>query len=158
MSQKAALLKAVRDELKARVPEVANRVFVVVQDAQGNVLLPQEAQAPFLTVADGGLELDWVPGQTALATYLVTVRAYVQDLRDNETPVIGHPTTSTRGAAELQGLITAALEGNRMPERITGLQLARTEREPAVDIIGDENWWAVTGDVQLRYAMTESVG
>ncbi len=157
MSQKAALLAAVRDELKALIAAVANRAYVVVQDAQGNQLLPVEAQAPFLTVADGGLNLDWMPGQTANAVYIVRARAHVQDLRDVETPVLGHAASGAKGAAELQGLVTAALKNNKMGARIAGVELALPIGEPPVDYVADESgWFAVIGDVLMRYEMTES--
>src|SRR3990167_11232002 len=107
MSQKANLLKAIRDELKLKIPEVANRVVVVVQDAQGNQLLPMEMELPFLAVSDGGLTITWTPGATGLAGYGVNGRACVQDLRDVETPVIGHAAGNAQGVADLQGKITA---------------------------------------------------
>ena len=156
MSQKAALLKAVRDELRLKVPEVANRVFVVVQDAQGNQLLPMEAEAPFLTVSDGGLLITWTPGATGLAVYGVNVRAHVQDLRDVETPVIGHAAGNAQGVADLQGLITAALNNNLLADRMTGIENATVLRETQADVVADESWWAVIGDVGLEYHMTES--
>jgi hypothetical protein len=142
--------------LHLRIPEVANRVWVVVQDAQGNQLLPMEAEAPFLTVSDGGLTITWTPGATGLAVYAVNVRAYVQDLRDVETPVIGHAAGNAQGVADLQGLITAALNNNLLASRITGIENATALRETQVDVVADESWWAVIGDVAVEYHMTES--
>jgi hypothetical protein len=156
MSQKVALLKAVRDELKAVITAVANRVYVVVQDAQGNQLLPIEAEAPFLTVADGGLEIEWMPGQTGLATYRVNVRAYIQDLRDVETPVLGHAASGAKGAAELQDLVGDALQGKLLAARIAGVELAQVERVPQIDTVSDESWFAVIGDIVMRYEMSEA--
>lgn len=156
MSQKVALLKAVRDELKLKVPEVVGRVFVVVQDAQGNQLLPMEAEAPFLTVSDGGLAITWTPGQTGLSVYSINVRAYVQDLRDVETPVIGHPAGNAQGVADLQGKITAGLNNNLLASRMSGIEHATVLREAQVDVVADESWWAVIGDVAIEYHMTEA--
>jgi hypothetical protein len=156
MSQKVALLKAVRDELKAVITAVENRVWVVVQDAQGNQLLPVEAEAPFLTVADAGMDPTWMPGQTAEEVYRVSVRAYVQDLRDVETPVLGHVASGAVGAAQLQDLIADALQGKLLGARIAGIELAQVERVPPVDTVADESWFAVIGDVIMRYEMTET--
>lgn len=156
MSKKADLLKAVRDELKAKISAVANRVYIVVQDAEGNQLLPMETECPMITVADMGLAIDWLPGQVGNAAYRVRARAHIQDLRDIQTPVIGHTATGSKGTAQLQGEITAALQGNLMAARIAGVELAQVEAEPPVDYIADESWFAVIGDVLLRYEMTET--
>ena len=159
MSVKAALLAAIRDELKARIDAIKGRAFVVVQDAQGNQLLPKEGACPFATVADMGLVIEWSPGETALATYRVRVRVHVQDLRTAETPVLGHAASGSVGAAQLQGEITAVLEGNLLASRLSAisspLELAQVESEPPVDVIADESWLAVIGDVIVRYERTE---
>ncbi|MBI4242253.1 MAG: hypothetical protein HY613_11095 [Candidatus Rokubacteria bacterium] len=156
MSAKASLLAAVRDELKAQISAAGSRVYVVVQDAQGNQLLPVEAAFPFLTVADLGLGLGWQPGNVAEGVYRIRVRAHVQDLRDVETPVLGHAASGSKGAAQLQGEITAALQGNLLAARIAGVELAQVGGEPPVDYIEDESWFAVIGDVLVRYEMTEA--
>lgn len=148
---KAAFLAAVRDELKAQITEVAGRVFVVVQDAQGNQLLPKEAACPFLTVADGGREMVGETQLPGMATQRVTVRAYVQNARDCEAPILGHAASGELGAAALQDAIAAALQGNLLASRISGVVLAEVERLPAVDYLADESWFAVIGDVSVRY-------
>ncbi len=158
MSAKAALLTAIRDELRSAITGVENRVYVVVQDAQGNQLLPKEAACPFLTVADAGMVGSGRPGQVQRNTYRVRVRAHVQDLTDCETPVLGNAATGATGAAEFQGLIAAALDNALLASRITGLEAAVEEAEPMVDVIADESWWAMIGDVLMRYEMTEAVG
>lgn len=157
MSQKVALLTAVRDELRAQVPGVAQRVYVVVADAEGNDLLPREAACPFLTVADLGMAPEDAPGQTQIQTYRVRVRAYVQDLRSCESPVLGHAPSSSVGAAGYQDLVAEALGGNLLADRIAGVESAALESLPATGWVADEAWLAVIGDVGLRYHMTEAL-
>jgi hypothetical protein len=157
MSVKVALLKAVRDQLKASVTGVQSRVYVVVQDAEGNQMLPTEAVCPFLAVSDDGMESEYAPGRTERQDYRVRVRAYVQDLRDAETPVLGHTASSSLGAAELQDLIADALQNNLLATRIAGVELAQVESQPAVDTVADEAWFAVIGDVRMLYHMTEAL-
>lgn len=154
MGDKTTLLTAIRDTLVAGATAAGRRVYVVAQDAQGNQLLPKEAACPFLTVADAGGTLDWRPGTVASATYRVRVRAHVQDLRDVETPVLGHAGSSTVGAAALQATIRGLLAHNLLAARVSGVEAALVEAEPAVDVLDDGSWWAVIGDVLLRYEMT----
>lgn len=151
MTVKADLLEAVRDQLVERISEIAGRAYVVVQDAQGNQLLPMEAACPFASVSDMGLDLEWIPGTTARATYRIRVRVHVQDLSSVEAPVIGEA-----GAAALQDAIVDALQGDLLTGRITGVELAQVESCPMVDFVADADWLAVIGDVLMRYEMTES--
>ncbi len=153
MSRKVQLLSAVRDELKAAVPEVHGRVFVVVQDAQGQQVLPKEAACPFLTVADAGLDPTSETGLPGMVTHRVAVRVHVQDVRDCEAPVIGHDASGSVGAADFQDRIAAALGDNVLAARIADVALAVVERLPAVDYLADEGWFAVIGDVAMRYEL-----
>jgi len=149
MPTKAALLAAIRDELKATIPGVQGRVYVVVEDAAGQ-LLPKEAACPFLTVADLGKPFTPQAGKVAVAEHQVRVRAYVQQWRDAEAPVLGHS-----GAAALQDQVLAALQYNPLAARLDGVEDVLPVSCPAVGTYLDEDWLAVTGDVVLKYTMEE---
>jgi hypothetical protein len=146
---KVAVLTAVRDALRVGVPDAHNRVWITIQDAQGNQLVPTAAECPFLTVADAGQELAPLASAISDAIQRVRIRAHVQDLRDVEAPVIGTAGLST-GAAGFQDAIAVLLKRNLLG--IAGLDQALVESLPAVGSVEDsEGWFAIVGDVMMRY-------
>jgi hypothetical protein len=159
VSQKAALLKAVRDELKATVTAVQSRVCIVVRESEGSEIFPTELRRPCLTVSDGGMEPAARTGQVARTTYTVVVRGYVDFGRDPESHIVGHAGASELGAAELQDLAAAALHNTLLAARITGVESALVVSVPAVDTDADPQtgWAVVVGDVIVQYRMTEAV-
>jgi hypothetical protein len=157
MSQKTALLKAIRDELKAQITGVNNRVVVTLDDSEDASFVPMEMAPPFLTVSDSGMIGSGAPGRTEVQTYRVRIRAWVQNFRDVESPVIGHAGSSSLGAAEFQDAIASAMGENLLATRISGVELAQVEGEPKATPVGDKDWFGVAGDVLMRYDMTEAL-
>jgi hypothetical protein len=153
--QKTALLKAVRDELKASITGVQNRVCIVVREGTGDEIIPETLPRPCLTVSDGGVARAAGTGQVVRATATVVVRGYVDPGRDVESPVVGHAGASELGAAELQDLVEAALHTNLLAARIAGVESALVTDLPAVDTAADPKtgWAVVIGDVVVQYRM-----
>lgn len=155
MSAKAVLLAAIRDELKASLPEVGGRVFVVVEDAEGTQYLPELADCPFTSVADLGLAFTPEASRIADGKYQVRIRAHVRNLRDVEAPVLGDVASGEAGAAELQDTVVDLLQYNVLAARIVGVEQALPVSCPAVTVVGNEHWSAVAGDVIMDYRILE---
>ncbi len=156
MISKALLLRAIRDELKEQIAGVHGRVVVVVRDAQGNQLLPKEIACPFIAVSDAGLDFTPEASRIAYGAQQILARAYVQNLRDAEAPVLGSAAAGETGAAEFQDQIVAALQYNVLAARIAGIDQALPVSCPAVaDHESPDGWYAIGGDVVMRYTMNE---
>ena len=152
----AALLAAVRDELKAQVSAVSGRVYVTL-DSAAEMRPSSDTVLPYLVVSGSGPDYAWQPGRVAHSSYAVCITAYVQNRQGVEAPLLGDVPSGAVGVEALCASVVSALLNNLLAARVAGVEYALPDGMSDPGYLAEETWWAVTKTVRMRYDMTQAI-